>query len=141
MNKVILCGNLGRDPELRYTQSGQAVANVSLATTEKWKSKEGEKQERTDWHRLVAWGPTAQFMSEYLGKGCKVIVEGKLQTRSWEDKDGNRRETTEVTVEKVEALTFRERGDRAETPGDRAVSEQRGQAEKPPIQEDPDIPF
>ncbi len=104
VNKVILVGNLGRDPELRYTQSGQAVANFTLATNEKWKDKEGASQERTEWHRIVVWGKSAENCAQYLQKGRSVYIEGRLQTREWEDNSGNTRTTTEVTAQTVQFL-------------------------------------
>jgi single-strand DNA-binding protein len=104
INKVILIGNLGRDPELRYTQSGQAVANFTLATTERFSNREGERQERTEWHRIVAWGKTAELCAQYLAKGRSVYIEGRLQTREWEDKEGQKRRTTEITANTVQFL-------------------------------------
>ncbi len=104
VNKVILVGNLGRDPELRYTQSGQAVANFTLATTERFSNREGERQERTEWHRIVAWGRTAELCAQYLAKGRSVYIEGRLQTREWEDKEGQKRRTTEITAQTVQFL-------------------------------------
>ena len=104
VNKVILIGNLGRDPELRYTQSGSAVANFTLATNEKWRDKDGNNQERTEWHRVVVWGRTAENCAQYLHKGSSVYVEGRLQTREWEDKDGNKRNTTEINALNVQFL-------------------------------------
>jgi single-strand DNA-binding protein len=104
MNKVILIGNLGRDPEIRYTANGTAVANFSIATTERY-VKDGEKQDKTEWHSLVAWNRTAEIVGEYLHKGSKIAIEGKLQTRAWEDKDGNKRSTTEVVVAFLEMLS------------------------------------
>ena len=99
INKVILIGNLGQDPDVRYTQSGDAVANVSLATSESWKDKNtGEAQERTEWHRVVFFGKVAEVVKEYLHKGSKIYVEGQLRTRKWQDKDGQDRYTTEVVV-------------------------------------------
>jgi len=98
MNKVILIGNVGNDPDVKYTASGSAVANFSLATSEKYKDKSGQRQEKTEWHRLVIWGKPAEIIGEHLHKGDKLGVEGKLQTRDWEDKDGNKRYTTEVVV-------------------------------------------
>jgi len=103
VNKVILIGNLGRDPELRYTKSGAAVANFSLATTDVF-SKEGQREERTEWHRIVAWGKTAELCTQYLAKGRSVYIEGQLRTREWEDKDGNKRQTTEVHAQTVQFL-------------------------------------
>ena len=111
VNKVILVGNLGRDPELRYTQGGQAVANFTLATTDRFTSKDGgERQERTEWHRIVAWGRTAELCAQYLSKGRSVYVEGRLQTREWEDKEGQKRRTTEVVAQTVQFLGGRDGG-------------------------------
>lgn len=104
VNKVILIGNLGRDPELRYTKSGQAVANFSLATNERWKDKDGQSQERTEWHRIVTWGKTAELCAQYLAKGRTTYLEGRLQTREYEDKDGIKRYTTEVVAQNVTFL-------------------------------------
>ncbi len=105
VNKVILIGNLGRDPELRYTQNGQPVANFSLATSENWMDKtSGEKVEKTEWHRVVVWGRTAEHCSQYLSKGRSVYIEGRLQTRDWEDKEGQKRSTTEVNALTVQFL-------------------------------------
>ena len=104
VNKVILVGNLGRDPELRYIQSGQAVANFTLATNDRWRDKEGNNQERTEWHRIVVWGKSAENCAQYLQKGRSVYVEGRLQTREWEDKDGNKRQTTETIAQTVQFL-------------------------------------
>ena len=111
VNKVILVGNLGRDPELRYTQSGQAVANFTLATTDRFGGKDGaERQERTEWHRIVAWARTAELCAQYLSKGRSVYIEGRLQTREWEDKDGQKRRTTEIVAQTVQFLGGREGG-------------------------------
>lgn len=99
VNKVIIVGNLGADPEVRFTGSGQAVANLSIATTEKWQG--GEK---TEWHRVVVFGKQAEACKEYLSKGRQVYVEGRIQTRSWDDKDGNKRYTTEVIAQRVQFL-------------------------------------
>jgi len=107
VNKVILVGHLGRDPEIRYTQSGQAVANFTMATGERWKDKEGELQERTEWHRIVAWGKLAEFCSNYLGKGRQVFIEGRIQSREWEDKQGEKRRTTEIVAQTIQALGAR----------------------------------
>ncbi len=104
VNKVILVGNLGRDPELRYIPSGQAVANFTLATNDRWRDKEGNNQERTEWHRIVVWGKTAENCAHFLQKGRSVYVEGRLQTREWEDKDGNKRQTTETIAQTVQFL-------------------------------------
>ena len=98
VNKVILIGNLGADPELRYTPGGQAVCDIRLATNESWTDKNGQKQERTEWHRVVMWGKPAEICKQYLAKGQKLYVEGRLQTRSWDDKEGNKRYSTEVVA-------------------------------------------
>ena len=102
VNKVILVGNLGRDPELRFTPNGgQPVANFTLATSESFNNKSGEREERTEWHRIVVWGKTAEHCANYLAKGRQVYIEGKLQTREWEDKDGQKRYTTEVVAQNM----------------------------------------
>jgi single-strand DNA-binding protein len=98
VNKVILIGNLGKDPELRYAPSGAAVTSFSIATTEQWKDQEGNPQERTTWHNIVVWGKLAEIAAEYLKKGRKVYIEGRLQYRDYETKDGNKRSVTEVVV-------------------------------------------
>ncbi|HXD06489.1 MAG TPA: single-stranded DNA-binding protein [Burkholderiaceae bacterium] len=109
VNKVILIGNLGRDPEVRYTPSGSAVCNVSLATTRNWKSKDsGEKQEETEWHRVVFYDRLAEIAGEYLKKGRPVYVEGRLKTRKWQDKEGKDTYTTEVIAETMQLLGGRE---------------------------------
>jgi single-strand DNA-binding protein len=108
INKVILIGNLGQDPELRYTPSGAAVANFSVATNETWNDKEGNTQERTEWHRIVAWRRLAEICGEYLKKGSQVYIEGRLQTRSWEDKDGVKRYVTEVIARELQMLGRRD---------------------------------
>lgn len=105
INKVILIGNLGQDPDIRYTQSGAPVANLSLATAESWRDREtGEQNERTEWHRLVMFGRTAEVAQQYLKKGSQIFVEGRLQTRKWQDRDGNERYTTEVVVNDMQML-------------------------------------
>ncbi len=104
VNKVILVGNLGRDPEVRYTKDGTAVANLNLATTETWNDGQGQRQERTEWHKVVAWGKLAEIAKEYLGKGKQVYIEGRLQTRSWEDKEGVKRYTTEIRADQMVML-------------------------------------
>lgn len=104
VNKVIIIGNLGRDPEVRYLPSGEAVANFSVATTEKWKDKSGESQEQTEWHRVSFFGRQAEICGEYLRKGSAVYVEGRLQTRKWTDKDGNERSTTEIRGDRMQML-------------------------------------
>jgi single-strand DNA-binding protein len=104
VNKVILIGNLGRDPEIRYTTSGQAVANFTVATTEVRTNKDGKRDEFTEWHRIVAWGRLAEICGEYLSKGKTVYVEGTLRTRTWEDKEGKKRWTTEVVAQNMQML-------------------------------------
>jgi len=105
INKVILIGNLGGDPEIRYTQNSTAVASFTLATTEKWKGHDGNMQESTEWHRIVAWQRLAEICGEYLSKGSKVYIEGKLQTRKWQDQQGNDRYTTEIVAREVKMLS------------------------------------
>ena len=137
VNKVILVGHLGRDPELRYTPSGAAVANFTLATNDAWTDKSGEKQERTEWHRMVVWGKQAEIVGEYLTKGKQVFIEGSLQTREWNDKEGNKRQTTEVRALRVIMLG---RGEgRSEAAGASRGAEADTTAE-PQMSED-DIPF
>jgi single-strand DNA-binding protein len=104
VNKVILIGNLGSDPEVRYTPSGSAVANFNIATNENWKDKNGQDQERTEWHKIVVWGKQAENCGEYLSKGRTVYVEGRLQTRDWTDKEGNKRYTTEIVANTIQFL-------------------------------------
>jgi single-strand DNA-binding protein len=104
VNKVILIGNLGRDPEVRYTPNGDAVANLSIATTERWKDKNGEMQEQTEWHRVSFFGRQAEVCGEYLRKGSSVYIEGRLQTRKWTDKEGNERTTTEIRGDRMQML-------------------------------------
>jgi single-strand DNA-binding protein len=105
VNKVILVGNLGRDAELRYTPGGAPVATLNLATTEVWNDKGGQKQEKTEWHRVVLWGKSAESLNEYLVKGKQIYVEGRLQTRQWDDKDGNKRYTTEIRGDRIVLLS------------------------------------
>ena len=105
VNRVILVGNIGKDAEVRYTSGGAAVSTLSLATTEVWNDKSsGQKQEKTEWHRVVVWGKQAETLSEYLTKGRQIYVEGRLQTRQWDDKDGNKRYTTEVRTDRIVLL-------------------------------------
>ena len=103
MNKAIILGRLGKDPELKYTSSGVAVANFSVATSEKWKDKEGNKQEKTEWHNIVAWEKKAEIVGEYVKKGDMILVEGKIETRKWE-KDGITRYSTEIIASSIELL-------------------------------------
>ncbi len=130
VNKVILIGNLGKDPELRYAPSGSAVASFSLATSEQWKDQEGNPQERTSWHNIVAWGKLAEIAAEYLKKGRKVYIEGRLQYRDYEGKDGNKRYVTEIVVSDLVMLGSRqdagtgEKGEPSQGPAP-AVSEEK----------------
>ena len=142
VNKVILVGNLGRDAELRYTPGGAAVATLSLATTETWNDKEGQRQEKTEWHRVVLWGKQAESLQEYLTKGKQIYVEGRLQTRQWDDKDGNKRYTTEIKADRITLL-----GGGAGRAGGGSGMERGGGAgggmDEPPVEPitDDDIPF
>lgn len=104
VNKVILLGRLGQDPELKYTPGGSPVCNFSLATTESWTDKSGQKQEKTEWHRVVVWGKLAELCNQYLAKGRQAFLEGRLQTRAWDDKDGNKRYTTEILASTVQFI-------------------------------------
>ena len=136
VNKVILIGNIGSDPEVKTTPSGVPVANFSLATSEAWTDKDGERQERAEWHRLVLWRKLAEIAGQYLKKGNKIYIEGKLQTRSWEDNNGQRRYMTEVIVDNLEMLG----GDRAgesRTDATPAPAYSGGGGENP----DDDLPF
>jgi len=104
VNKVILVGNLGKDPEVRYTQTGSAVANFSIATSEQWNDRDGKKQERTEWHNIVVWGKQAEHCGQYLSKGRQVYVEGSIRTRSYDDKSGNKRYITEIVAQRIQFL-------------------------------------
>ncbi|MDL1957218.1 MAG: single-stranded DNA-binding protein [Candidatus Desulfofervidus auxilii] len=132
VNKVILIGHLGADPELRYTPSGKPVANFRVATTERWVNKQGEKKEITEWHRVVAWGKLGEFCGQYLAKGKQVYIEGRLRSRSWEDKDGRKQRTIEIVAQKLQLL-----GKPETTPT--PVEEEVLSPEEVPIDED--IPF
>ena len=140
INKAILVGRLGSDPEVRYTPSGVAVANFNIATSEEWKDKDtGEKKERTEWHRIVAWSKLGEICGEYLSKGRQVYVEGRIQTRSWEDRDGNKRYTTEIVASDVQFLGGRDAGSGARAEGGAPASNFESSAVQAP--EDDDIPF
>jgi len=104
LNKVLLIGRLGKDPEVRYTTTGGSVATFSIATNENWTDKNGQKQERTEWHRIVAWGKLGEICGQYLAKGREAFVEGRLQTREWTDKEGHKRYTTEIVASNVQFL-------------------------------------
>ena len=108
VNKALIIGNLGQDPEIKYTQSGSPVANLSVATSERWKDKNtGEQKEQTEWHRVVVFGRLAEIAEQYLKKGSKIFIEGKIQTRDWEDAEGNKRYTTEVVAREMTMLDSR----------------------------------
>jgi single-strand DNA-binding protein len=140
VNKVILIGNLGRDPEVRYTQNGAAVANFTLATNEAWTDKNGERQERTEWHRIVVWGKQAEIVREHLSKGKQVYVERSLQTRQWDDREGNKRTTTEIRATRVVMLGRPDAaGEGRAAPPPREVVAAEDAAGGPPP--DDDIPF
>ena len=127
VNKVIIVGNLGRDPETRYNPEGGAITNISVATTDTWKDKaSGEKQERTEWHRVVFFNRLAEIAGEYLKKGSQVYVEGSLRTRKWQDKEGKERYTTEIVAERMQMLGSRQGA------GD-AASRDRGDEDKAPV--------
>src|SRR5687768_13987874 len=124
VNKVILIGNLGRDPETRYMPDGGAITNISIATTDVWKDKAGEKQEKTEWHRVAFFGKLAEIAGEYLKKGSQVYVEGRLQTRKWQDKDGVDKYTTEIVANVMQMLGSRQGmgGADREAPAERATA-------------------
>ena len=137
VNKVILIGRLGRDPEMRYTGAGSPVCNFSLATEENYNNKSGERQKKTEWNNIVAWGKLAEQCTNLLGKGKLAYVEGRLQTREWDDRDGNKRKTTEVVIHAMRVLTPR---------GDPALDIEAGAGIEPPEDTKPeitdaDIPF
>jgi single-strand DNA-binding protein len=147
VNKVILVGNLGRDAELRYTPGGAAVATLNLATTEVWNDRNNQRQEKTEWHRVVLWGKQAESLQEYLTKGKQIYVEGRLQTRQWDDKDGNKRYTTEIKCDRVTLLGGGGGGGRGggsdSYGGGRSSGGGSGQMDEPPVEPitDDDIPF
>lgn len=136
LNRVTIMGNLGKDPEVRYTQGGDAICNITVATSETWKDKNGEKQEKTEWHRIVFFGRQAEIAGEYLKKGRPVLVEGKLQTRKWTDKDGVEKYTTEIVASNLVLMGGRDDGERS------APSKPAGKpASKNAADFDDDIPF
>ncbi len=146
VNKVILIGNLGADPEVRYSPSGAAVTNIRLATSESWRDKQtGEMNERTEWHRVVFFGKLAEIAGEYLRKGSKVYVEGRLQTRKWQGQDGQDRYTTEIVANEMQMLDGRGEGGGSGGGGDRSRNTPRPeQSESAPADDggfDDDIPF
>jgi single-strand DNA-binding protein len=131
VNKVILVGNLGADPDMRYTPSGQGVCELRLATSESWNDKNGQRQERTEWHRIVVWGKRAEVCSKYLSKGRQVYVEGRIQTRTYDDKDGNKRYITEIIAADVQFLSG--------GPGGREGASRGGREDGPPPPSDGDF--
>lgn len=137
VNKAIIVGNLGRDPEVRYTQSGRAVANFSVATTDTWTDQNNQRQERTEWHRIVVWGRQAENCGQYLSKGSQVYIEGDLRTRSYEDKEGMQRYTTEIYAQRVQFLSRRGSGEMGQS-SDGGSGEDFGAGAVPP---DDDVPF
>ena len=143
VNKAILIGNLGKDPELRYTPSGQAVASFPIATTDRYKDKDGNWQERTDWHNIVVWGRQGETVKEYLRKGRSAYVEGRIQTRSYDDRDGNKKWITEIVASRVQFLGGRGEG----TGGGRAEAPEPAETQNQPVgeplvnEEDDDLPF
>jgi single-strand DNA-binding protein len=144
VNKVILVGNLGRDAELRYTPGGAAVSTLNMATTEVWNDKQGQRQEKTEWHRVILWGKQAESLQEYLTKGKQIYVEGRLQTREWE-KDGVKRYTTEIKADRITLLGGGGggRGGSGFAGGERTVSAGARSGDEPPMEPitDDDIPF
>ena len=145
LNKVMLIGNLGKDPEVRYTASGTAVASFSLATSEKFKNKSGEWEEKTEWHNVTLWARLAEIAGEYLAKGKTVYIEGRLQTRKWQDRDGKDRYTTEIVGEKMQMLSGKgEGGGGGRQGGGKPASDEHNSApsyDEPAFNPDDDIPF
>ena len=143
LNKVMLIGRLGKDPEIRYTPDGAPVANFSLATSDFWTDKGGTRQERTEWHNIVAWNKLAELAKRYLTKGRQVYVEGRLRTREWDDRDGNKRRTTEIVINQMVLLGSRGEGGSetyAAPAAGRPVSDSEAPAADVEITDD-DIPF
>jgi single-strand DNA-binding protein len=142
LNKCMFIGHLGRDAELRYTTGGTAVANFSLATTEKWKDANGQKQEKTEWVKAVLWGKTAEALQQYLVKGKQVYIEGRMETRKWSDKDGNDRYTTEIKVNDIKLMggggTRDDGSQEREGETEHTASQERP---APSMAHDDDIPF
>lgn len=143
VNKVILIGNLGKDPEMRYTPNGVAIANLTLATSESWKDKSsGENVEKTEWHRVVMFQRLAEICGEYLRKGSKVFIEGKLQTRKWQDKEGKDRYTTEIVADSMQMLDSKGSGTGMSAGAPAASQSASKPAEAPAIDSfDDDVPF
>lgn len=139
VNKAILIGNLGKDPELKYTPSGKAVATFSLATTDRWTSQDGQKQEQTVWHNIVAWGRQGELMKEYLSKGRQVYIEGRIVNRSYDDKDGNKRYISEIVVQSFQFIGNRGAGSTDTVPENDANNNM--SQEQPATNNDDDLPF
>ena len=139
VNKAIILGNLGRDPEVRYTSDGKAVTNFSVATTEKWRDRDGNSQERTEWHRVVVFDRLGEVCGEYLSKGSSVYVEGYLRTRSWDDREGNKRYTTEIVGRTVQFLS--PRGESGRQSGGVPPAEDDFSYEEGAGMTDDDVPF
>jgi single-strand DNA-binding protein len=137
VNKVILVGNLGRDPEVRYMPNGEAVCNFSIATTDSWKDKNGQKQERTEWHNIVMYRKLAEIAGEYLKKGRPVYVEGRLQTRKWQTKEGQDRYTTEIIADQMQMLGGRDSGGSNASYDDMNQDQDSGQSSAPARQSAP----
>jgi single-strand DNA-binding protein len=141
VNKVILVGNLGKDPEVRHLENGAAVANFSIATSESYKDKSGNRQEQTEWHNIVLWRGLAEIAEKYLKKGSQIYIEGKLKTRNWQDKDGNTRYTTEVVGDNMTMLGSRSSSDNSgSAPSDSNESSSKGSANIDSDESD-DLPF
>ena len=141
LNKVMLIGNLGKDPEVRYTTSGTAVASFSIDTTERFKNKNGEWEDKTEWHNITLWSRLAEIAGEYLSKGKTVYIEGRLQTRKWQDRDGRDRYTTEIVGEKMQMLSAKgDGGGRSKAPADQGYGDAPAY-EEPSFNPDDDIPF
>jgi single-strand DNA-binding protein len=141
VNKVILVGNLGKDPEVRHTPSGVAVANFSLATSESYKDKDGNRQEKTEWHNVVAWRQLAEICGQYLHKGKQVYIEGKLTTRKWQDRDGVDRYTTEIVADQMQMLGSANDGSGSRPAQQQSRPAQQGYGYGDPGADDSDIPF
>ena len=141
LNKVMLIGNLGKDPEVRYTAAGTAVASFSVATSEKYKNKSGELEEKTEWHNVTLWARLAEIAGEYLAKGKTVYIEGRLQTRKWQDRDGKDRYTTEIVGEKMQMLSGKGEGGGRQGAGRTDNQSQETAYEEPVFNPDDDIPF
>jgi len=141
INKVLLIGNLGQDPELKYLQSGDAVCNFSLATTESWKDRDGNPQDRTEWHNIVAFKRLAEICGEYLKKGKQVYIEGRIRTRTWEDQNGVKRYTTEIVANEMKMLGRRDDDMGSDSYQPRNQSNKSQQNKPPTVEEEDDLPF